>query len=149
MTTQTSTTATTATSQSAQAFTQGAHHVGLTVPNLAQARDFFIDVLGYQQVGGKPEYPAVFVSDGSIMITLWQAENPEAVTSFDRRNNIGLHHLALGVSDVERLHELNHRLSDEESVTVEFAPEPLGGGPTQHMMCAIPGGIRVEFIAKG
>ncbi len=30
---------------------------------------------------------------------------------------------------------------------MEFAPEPLGGGPAKHMMCAIPGGIRVEFIA--
>ncbi len=25
--------------------------------------------------------------------------------------------------------------------------EPLGGGPTRQMMCNIPGGIRVEFIA--
>jgi hypothetical protein len=32
-------------------------------------------------------------------------------------------------------------------VKIEFAPEPLGGGPTRHMMCAIPGGIRLELIA--
>ena len=30
---------------------------------------------------------------------------------------------------------------------IGFAPEPLGDGPTQHMMCYIPGGIRMEFIA--
>ena len=28
-----------------------------------------------------------------------------------------------------------------EGVEVEFAPESLGGGATQHMMCVIPGGI--------
>ena len=33
-------------------------------------------------------------------------------------------------------------------VAIEFAPEPLGNGPSHHMRCAIPGGIRVEFIAK-
>jgi hypothetical protein len=38
-------------------------------------------------------------------------------------------------------------LKATDGVKFEFAPEPLLGGPTKHMMCAIPGGIRVEFIA--
>ena len=135
--------------QSVQAFTQGVHHVGLTVLDLQQARDFFIDVLGHRQVGEKPDYPAVFVSDGQVMITLWQAENTENAVAFDRRNNIGLHHLALGVSDPAVLNELYERLRDEDAVVIEFAPELLGDGPSQHMMCEIAGGIRVEFIAKG
>ncbi|MBQ0719290.1 MAG: VOC family protein [Gammaproteobacteria bacterium] len=131
------------------ALTQGVHDIGLTVPNLHQTKDFFMEVLGFKQVGEKPEYPAVFVSDGEIMITLWQAVNVESVTEFDRRNNIGLHHLALAVVDIPRLNELHKRLREIDSVAIEFPPEPLGGGPTQHMMCAIPGGIRVEFIARG
>jgi catechol 2,3-dioxygenase-like lactoylglutathione lyase family enzyme len=53
-----------------QAATQGAHHIGLTVPDLGRTKAFFIDTLGYTQVGERPAYPAVFVSDGSIMITL-------------------------------------------------------------------------------
>ena len=126
-------------SESTPAFTQGAHHVGLTVPDLQQTKEFFINVLGYKQVGEKPDYPAVFVSDGQIMITLWQAENPKSAVAFDRRNNIGLHHLALAVSDIGRLGELYQRLRAEDSVFIEFPPEPLGSGPTQHMMCAIPG----------
>ncbi len=130
-------------------FTQGAHHVGLTVPNLKQAQDFFVEVLGFKLVGEKPGYPAVFVSDGEIMITLWQATNPESATAFDRHNNIGLHHLALAVPGITRLKALHQRLCDVDSLVIEFPPEPLGGGPTQHMMCAIPGGIRVEFIARG
>ena len=136
-------------SQTVQAFTQGAHHVGLTVPDVQQARDFFIEVLGHRQVGEKPDYPAVFVSDGQVMITLWQAENPKSAVAFNRCNNIGLHHLALAVTDPTRLNELYERLREETSVVIEFPPEPLGGGPTQHMMCEIPGGVRVEFIAKG
>ena len=56
--------------------TRGAHHIGLTVPKLDATRKFFLDTLGYDQVGEVPDYPAVFLSDGSIMITLWQATDP-------------------------------------------------------------------------
>lgn len=135
--------------ESIPTFTQGVHHVGLTVPSLNETKEFFMNVLGFKQVGEKPAYPAVFVSDGTIMITLWQATNPGLATKFDRHNNIGLHHIALAVPDIERLNALYQRLSEVETVTIEFIPEPLGGGPTQHMMCAIPGGVRVEFIARG
>ena len=129
------------------AVTRGAHHVGLTVPDLAKTRAFFLDTLGYAQLGELPDYPAVFLSDGATMITLWQAADPATAVPFDRRNVIGLHHLALSVADADALATLHHRLESTEDVEVEFAPEPLMGGPTTHMMCNIPGGIRVEFIA--
>ena len=75
--------------------TQGVHHAGLTVPDLGATRAFFVEGLGFEQVGEKPDYPAVFLSDGGTMITLWQVEQPETATSFDRHNNIGLHHARL------------------------------------------------------
>ena len=130
-----------------QAATRGVHHVGLTVPNLAETRAFFIDTLGFTQVGEKPDYPAAFVSDGSVMITLWQAADAESAVPFDRRNVIGLHHVALKVENPEALEALHGRLAATQGVEIEFAPEPLGATPLKHMMCAIPGGIRVEFIA--
>jgi catechol 2,3-dioxygenase-like lactoylglutathione lyase family enzyme len=130
-----------------QAATQGAHHIGLTVPDLERAKTFFIDILGYSQVGERPAYPAAFVSDGSIMVTLWQVQDPATATAFDRKNVIGLHHLALKVADRAALDTLHRRLQTTDDVEIEFAPEPLGEGPVAHMMCTIPGGIRVEFIA--
>ena len=129
------------------AVTQGAHHVGLTVPDLTATRAFFVDILGYDQVGEVPDYPAVFLSDGGTMITLWQAENPAQAVPFDRKNVIGLHHLALKVDGADALDALYGKLAADSGIDIEFAPEPLGGGPARHMMCAIPGGIRVEFIA--
>lgn len=129
-----------------QAATQGAHHVGLTVPDLERTTAFFVDTLGYSQVGERPAYPAVFVSDGSIMITLWQAVAPENATAFDRKNVIGLHHLALKVAGRDALDALYERLAKSDDVEIEFSPESLDAGPVAHMMCAIPGGIRVEFI---
>lgn len=127
-----------------QARTNGAHHVGLTVPSLAEARAFFVEALGFRPVGEVPDYPAVFLSDGSILITLWQAENPETAVPFDRRANIGLHHLALRVSDLDNLAA---ELALRHDVDIEFEPEGLGDTGIRHMMCRIPGNIRLEFIA--
>jgi len=47
------------------------------------------------------------------------------------------------------LKSLHQTLTTTEGVEIEFAPEPLGGGPTHHMMFYIPGGIRMELIAPG
>ena len=129
------------------AVTRGAHHIGLTVPDLAETRAFFLDTLGFAQVGEVPDYPAVFLTDGALMITLWQAADPDSAVAFDRKNVIGLHHFAMKVEDGDSLDALHQKLTKTDGVEIEFAPEPLGGGPAKHMMCAIPGGIRVEFIA--
>jgi len=126
--------------------TFGVHHLGLTVPDIRATRDFFVDVLGFSEVGGRPAYPAVFVSDGTVMLTLWQASDPAGATPFDRKNCVGLHHVALRVPDQPALDAVHQRLV-EAGVAIEFAPEALGAAGTRHMMCAIPGGIRVEFIA--
>jgi catechol 2,3-dioxygenase-like lactoylglutathione lyase family enzyme len=125
--------------------THGAHHIGLTVPDLTATRRFFVETLGFDEVGNVPDYPAVFVSDGTTLITLWRAEDPATAVPFDRRRNVGLHHLALKV-DPEALPELHEKLVADPDVVVEFAPEHLGKSSLQHMMCFIPGGVRMEFI---
>ncbi len=128
------------------AFTTGAHHVGLTVPDLDAAAEFFCVTLGFREVGGNPAYPSKFVSDGTTLITLWQAADPAHATPFDRKANIGLHHLALGVADIAALETLHARVKAHPGTAIEFAPEPIrAGSGTQHFICAMPGGIRIEF----
>jgi len=131
------------------AMTLGVHHIGLTVPDIAATRDFFVNVLEFKQVGEVPDYPAFFLSDGTSLLTLWQAADPATATPFDRKTNIGLHHFAFKVDGLGTLNNLYQKLLSTEGVEIEFAPEPLGGGPTQHMMFYIPGGIRMEFTAPG
>ena len=127
--------------------TRGVHHVGLTVPDLKAAQAFYVDTLGFSVLGDVPDYPAVFLSDGSTMITLWQAVDPGNAVAFDRKNVIGLHHLAFTVDGDDALDQLHVRLQTTQNVKIEFAPEPLGGGPTRHFTISMPGGIRIEFIA--
>ena len=98
-------------------------------------------------MGEVPDYPAVFLTDGTTVITLWQAKNPASAVPFDRKNVVRLHHLAFNVDSADALDALHSWLTAGDEVDVEFAPEPLGSGPATHIMCAIPGGIRVEFIA--
>ena len=127
--------------------TNGVHHVGLTVVNLVPVQQFFVNVLGFKVLGERPEYPAVFLSDDITMITLWQVRDPLIATPFDRKNVVGLHHLAFTINDDAELDNLHRRLDGLDSVTVEFAPENLGNGPARHFIALIPSGIRVEFIA--
>jgi len=132
---------------SQQALTQGIHHLGLSVTDVVLARDFFIQALGFQLVAEKPDYPAAFVSDGAVMITLWQIETPESAAPFDRKKVVGLHHFALPLAGGISLDEAHERIKAHPNTEIEFAPECLGGGPTKHLMCTIPGGPRMELIA--
>lgn len=126
--------------------TTGVHHVGLALPDIDAAKDFFCEALGYRLAGGVPSYPAHFVSDGTTLLTLWQVTDPASATPFDRRGNVGLHHLALGVADAAALETVHERIRDWPGVEIEFGPGPMREGSlTHHLIAAIPGGVRVEF----
>ena len=125
--------------------TCGVDHVGLSVRDLESTRRFFCDCLGWRVVGERPEYPAAFVSDGQLIVTLWRVEAPDQAVAFDRRTNVGLHHLALAVADRAGLDALYERVASWPGVVVEFAPELSGKGPKIHFIVREPSGIRIEF----
>ena len=127
--------------------TEGVHHIGLTVSKLEESAKFFTSLLGWEEVRRNVDYPAIFVSDGQLMITLW-ATKEKPVGEFNKNKNIGLHHIALSVADEESLNRLYEHLKDN-CTEIEFSPELLGPGPAKHMMCYDPSGIRVEFIWPG
>ncbi|WP_209015836.1 VOC family protein [Roseibium sp. RKSG952] len=94
-------------------------------------------------------YPRTTVSDGTCRLTLWQADRSKPAIPFDRKTQIGLHHLALEVGTEAELNASAARIREWPGVTIEFEPEPLAGGPRKHMMFAEPGGIRLELIWTG
>ena len=127
--------------------TKGAHHIGLTVSNLEESASFFTSILGWSEVKRNEEYPAIFVSDGSIMLTLWKNKE-EPPGQFNKNKNIGLHHVAFQLESESSLNSIHERLVSN-GVKIEFSPEQLGQGPAKHMICYEPSGIRVEFIWPG
>lgn len=127
--------------------THGAHHIGLTVSKLEESAAFFTQILGWKEVHRKPDYPAIFVSDGNIMLTLWAAKSPSPVP-FNRNSNIGLHHLALAVNSEQALNAIYQTLVDH-TIDIEFAPEAVGSSEAKHLMCTEPSGIRLEFFWPG
>jgi catechol 2,3-dioxygenase-like lactoylglutathione lyase family enzyme len=129
--------------------TKGINHVGLAVLDLEQTTRFFVDGLGWHESGWDPTYPRAAVSDGHVRLTLWQVDHSKPVVGFNRRSNVGLHHLALEVSTEAELKAIMERLSSYPGATIEFSPELVGNGPRKHMMCYEPGGLRIEFIWPG
>lgn len=129
------------------ACTSGIHHIGLTVSRLEESAQFFTRLLGWKEVRRKPEYPAIFVSDGQVMVTLWatKTDNP---AGFDRHTHVGLHHLAFRVTSEAELRGIHDRLA-AAGVPIEFSPQTLGDGPAMHMMCYDPSGVRIEFTWPG
>jgi len=137
------------TSKDVKNWVGGVDHLGLTVSNLDSSKVFFTDVLGFKVLGNDPAYPAYFLSNNKITITLWRVKKADKRVEFNRAENVGLHHLALSVESIEKLSELHEHLKMQDNIIIEFAPENLGKGPTQHMMIREPSGNRIEFIARG
>lgn len=129
--------------------TIGLNHLGLAVSDLDLTTAFFIEVLGWEETARDVSYPRNSVTDGTLRLTLWQVDRSRPSVEFDRRTNIGLHHLALAVRSEAELNRLADKISGWPNVTVEFMPEPVGAGPRKHMMFAEPGGIRLELIWQG
>lgn len=126
--------------------TLGLNHLGLTVRDLEETTAFFVQVLGWQDIARDPSYPRSTVTDGNLRLTLWQADQSAPIADFDRRANIGLHHLALEVESEAKLNSLHDQIARWPGCVVEFAPELMGNGPRKHMMFAEPGGLRIELV---
>lgn len=127
--------------------TRGVQHIGLAVSNLEESAAFFTELLGWQEVRRRDDYPAIFVKDDALTITLWKTQTAEPV-QFDRKSNVGLHHLALRVESKAALYQLLDVLKANQT-EIEFEPTLIREGPAMHMMCYEPSGIRIEFYYPG
>lgn len=125
--------------------TLGFDHLGLTIGDLKSAKDFFVQALGFQVVGENVNYPAVFLSDGHCTLTLWQAEDPELAIPFDRKRNIGLHHLAIKVP-LEELKPLFEKMVAWPGVRIDREIQQGDSGDYFNFFIFIPEGPRLEFI---
>jgi catechol 2,3-dioxygenase-like lactoylglutathione lyase family enzyme len=124
------------------ALISGISHVGLAVSDMEASYKFF-QTLGFEKVGGSPEYPAYFLCEtgSGAIVTLWQT--PGGAAPFDRKGQVGLHHLALRVATEAALDAAYEAAIKVEGATSEFSPQPFELGV--HAMVYDPSGIRVEL----
>jgi lactoylglutathione lyase len=127
-------------------YTTGISHVGLAVSDLDASFKFF-EVLGYKKVGGVEAYPSFFLHDGTALLTLWKTE--EDATPFNRRKNIGLHHLALKVTSRDALDQAFEAVKSVPGTRVTgegaFPPAKLEGTSLTHAIVYEPSGNRIEL----
>jgi len=109
---------------------QEIHHIGIAVPNLAEAKKVFCDSLGLRCVDEKtlPErgVRVAFLSTGNTTVELLEGiGETSTVTRFVEQRGPGIHHLCFEVEDLSRvmkeLVESGMRLIDE-------APRPGSDG---------------------
>jgi len=95
--------------------TGGVHHLRLTVTDVARARAFYTEVLGFAVVMDLD--PGVFLSNGSVGLGLGPHPDPATAAPGDRfdENRVGLDHLSFGVGGRDDL-ERAARILDERGV---------------------------------
>ena len=89
------------------------------------------------------------MSDGGVTLTLWLITDPGNAVAFNRKTNIGLHHLAFAVADQAALAKVYERVwqpSRRHRRVRARAYRPRSA--IHHFICIMPGGIRIEFATS-
>jgi glyoxylase I family protein len=95
--------------------TGSVHHLTLTVSDVERARQFYTSLLGFQDVMDWGQ--RVLLSNGSMVLALGPAPNPEHAIPSDRfnENRLGLDHVSFSVGSRQELEQAVH-LFDEHNV---------------------------------
>jgi catechol 2,3-dioxygenase-like lactoylglutathione lyase family enzyme len=121
----------------------GYHHVGLAVSNLDASIKFF-ETIGFKKIVEDPAYPEVHLLDSnSTLISLFKTDDD--AKPFDRRKNVGLHHLAIKMPSSEAVTEAYEAVMKIPGVKSDFEPRDQKGAPIRHAMVFEPSGTRIEF----
>lgn len=116
------------------------HHASLIVQSTARSLQFYAELLGLEQVVGRPDlgYPGAWLSIGGQQIHLLELPNPDPLEN--RPSHGGRdRHLAFQVSDLQ---ELIHRL-DAENI-----PYTLSKSGRRALFCRDPDQNALEFIER-
>jgi catechol 2,3-dioxygenase-like lactoylglutathione lyase family enzyme len=146
---------------------RGTDHIGITVPNLEQATDFFVNVIGCEPVYDLGPFSAadewmsthLNVHPRAVMRKLrffrcfngsnyevFEYESPDQSTAAPRNSDVGGHHLALYVDDVHAavLHLKAH------GIRVLGEPTARSSGPNAGQTWVYflaPWGLQFELVS--
>jgi catechol-2,3-dioxygenase len=118
-------------------------HLGLRVSDLAQAKRFYIDTVGFGLIGETPG--ALFMdAHGMLIALLGPAEQTGAGDRFDPFR-VGLDHLALAIADATELQEIQAHLNEAGVPNHGIELDPISGA--SYISFYDPDGIAWELYA--
>ena len=118
-------------------------HFALRVTDLARAKRFYVDTLGFGFIGETPG-AVLMDANGMLIVLLGPAEQTGAADRFDPFR-VGLDHLALAIADVGELEGLREQLDAAGVPNHGIEPDP-GTGAT-YISFYDPDGIAWELYA--
>jgi len=147
---------------------KGTDHIGITVPNIEQAVSFFVDVVGceaFYKLGpfadGEgnwmkdnlnvhpraqiPEIRLVRCGNGSNL-ELFEYTSPDKNTNQPKNSDIGGHHIALYVDDIEKA----VAYLKENGITVQGDVHVMDSGPSageSWVYFMSPWGMQLELVS--
>lgn len=147
---------------------RGHDHTGVTVPEMAQAVDFFVNVVGCTEVmsfGPCSDDEGTFMQDALNVnpravieqitlvrcgygsnIELFKYTSPDQEDATPRNSDIGGYHIALYVDDVQVAKDY----LDSKGVTTHMGPIPVDQGPAAGqtiLYFRAPWGLQLEAIS--
>ncbi|HEU4543337.1 MAG TPA: VOC family protein [Jiangellaceae bacterium] len=87
----------------------GLSHLSFSVRDLAAAKWFWVDVMGFELIDGRDEFCFVFERASRLAVVL--SDHRGTVSGGFDEHNVGLDHVACAVSDVETLLTWGQRLT--------------------------------------
>ncbi len=147
---------------------RGVNHIGITVPDLAQAETFFADIMGCQKAMSFGPFrddagtfmqdvlavdPRAVIEQITLMrcgfgsnIELFKYTAPDQQTVAMRNSDIGGHHIAFYVDDIDAA----AAFLKEKGLTVNMGPIPVSEGPAAGqsiLYFSAPWGLQLEAIS--
>jgi catechol 2,3-dioxygenase-like lactoylglutathione lyase family enzyme len=147
---------------------RGVNHIGITVPDLAQAEAFFTDVLACQKATSFGPFrddtgtfmqdvldvdPRAVIETITLMrcgfgsnIELFKYTAPDQQTVTARNSDIGGHHIAFYVEDIDAA----AAYLKEKGIKTQMGPIPVSEGPAAGqaiLYFSAPWGLQMEAIS--
>ena len=120
----------------------GVSHLSFSVPDLAAAVQFWVEVLGFEPMNDDPEFRFLFHRGARVAVIV--TDHGGTVRDVFDEHHPGLDHLALAVTDVDTLEQW--RTLDERGVP-HSGVVPSDGG--WHLNLRAPGNFPVELFVIG
>jgi glyoxylase I family protein len=118
----------------------GVSHLGFSVPDVAAATRFWVDVLGFEPMNDDPGFRFVFHREARIAVVL--TDHDGTVQDRFDEHHPGLDHLALAVAELDDLERWRATL-DEHGVPHSGLVESDGGW---HLNLRAPGDFPIELF---